>query len=304
MQLLIFKNHVFKNRTVIGLCCIILSLIICFGITPLLGNAMKARTEIVRVSKDIKKGDVITTDMIETILVGGYNLPQSVLKKPTDVAGKYATADLHKGDYILNTKITDSLLIIDEYLYLLPEDKQAVSISIKSLAAGLSGKLKPGDVVSVIAADYGDERQTVIPHELQYIKVLAVTSSNGLDTTSSNIDKDNNGEQFMPSTVTLLANTTQEKTLAALEANGKIHIALVCRGNEERANNLLADQDMIISDLETIQSQEDEIISGKDMSSKDAAGKEATPTEQQSGIPVPETIKEDVTKAGGGEVVH
>jgi pilus assembly protein CpaB len=304
MQLLIFKNHVFRNRTVIGLFCIILSLIICFGITPLLGNAMKARTEIVRVSKDISKGEVITTDMIETILVGGYNMPQSVLKKSTDVAGKYAAADLYKGDYILNTKITDSPPLADEYLYQLPEGKQAVSISIKSLAAGLSGKLKPGDVISIIAADYGEERLTMIPPELQYIKVLAVTSNNGVDTTSSNMDEDNNGEQSMPSTVTLLANTTQGKTLAALEANGKIHIALVCRGNEERVNNLLDYQDMIISDFETNQSQEDEIISGKDMSSKDAAGSEATQSGQQSCIPVPETIKEDVTKAGGGEVVH
>jgi pilus assembly protein CpaB len=65
-----------KNRTVIGVICIVLSLIICFAVTPLFNKGMSQKTEIVRVTKDIKIGDEITKDMVQTVEVGGYNLPE------------------------------------------------------------------------------------------------------------------------------------------------------------------------------------------------------------------------------------
>ena len=44
----------FKNRTVAGVICIFLSLLICFGVTPLLNQSVSQKTEIVRVVKEIK----------------------------------------------------------------------------------------------------------------------------------------------------------------------------------------------------------------------------------------------------------
>lgn len=41
----------FKNRTVIGLLCIVLSLVICFAITPMFNRTISEKTEIVRVTK-------------------------------------------------------------------------------------------------------------------------------------------------------------------------------------------------------------------------------------------------------------
>ena len=49
-----------KNRTVIGVICIVLSLVICFGVTPLFNRSMSQKVEIVRVVKDIHTGDEIT----------------------------------------------------------------------------------------------------------------------------------------------------------------------------------------------------------------------------------------------------
>ena len=45
---------IFRNRTVIGVLCILLALIICFGVTPLFSRSASEKTEIVRVTKDIK----------------------------------------------------------------------------------------------------------------------------------------------------------------------------------------------------------------------------------------------------------
>ena len=53
----------FKNRTVLGVLCIVLSLLICFAVTPLFNAGISQKTSIVRVTKDIKSGDQITKDM-------------------------------------------------------------------------------------------------------------------------------------------------------------------------------------------------------------------------------------------------
>ena len=68
-----------KNRTVLGVLCIVLSLIICFAVTPLFNKAMSEKTEIVRVVKPISVGEEITSDMVKTIEVGSYNLPDDVV---------------------------------------------------------------------------------------------------------------------------------------------------------------------------------------------------------------------------------
>lgn len=92
---------IFRNRTVIGVLCILLALIICFGVTPLFSRSASEKTEIVRVTKDIKEGDEITAEMVQTVEVGAYNLPQNLMTDKKEVVGKYATADLAAGDYIL-----------------------------------------------------------------------------------------------------------------------------------------------------------------------------------------------------------
>ena len=97
---------IFRNRTVIGVLCILLALIICFGVTPLFSRSASEKTEIVRVTKDIKEGDEITAEMVQTVEVGAYNLPQNLMTDKKEVIGKYATADLAAGDYILSSKLS------------------------------------------------------------------------------------------------------------------------------------------------------------------------------------------------------
>ena len=145
---------IFKNRTVIGVICILLALVICFGITPLFNQSISQKAEIVRVTKDIHAGELITKDMVTTTEVGSYNLPSGLMTAKDNVVGKYAKADLAVGDYILAAKLSDAPAAENAYLYNLDGTKQAISVTIKSFATGLSGKLQSGDIVSVIVADY------------------------------------------------------------------------------------------------------------------------------------------------------
>lgn len=47
---------ILKSRTVLGVICIVVSLLICFGVTPLFNKEVSKKVEIVRVVKDIKSG--------------------------------------------------------------------------------------------------------------------------------------------------------------------------------------------------------------------------------------------------------
>ena len=71
----------------------------------------------------------------------GYNLPENVLRSITEAEGKYLTADVYAGDYIVAEKVADETAAENKYLYNLNGEKQAISITISSCAEGLSGKL-------------------------------------------------------------------------------------------------------------------------------------------------------------------
>ena len=248
-----------KNRTMLGVISIVLALIICFGLTPLFNQSVSQKTSVVRVVKDIKTGDAITKDMIQSVEVGGYNLPEDVIKQQDAALGKYAVADLFSGDYILTTKLSDTPASENAYLYNLNGDKQAISVSIKNFAGGLSGKLISGDIVSVIAPDYKKQGMTVIPPELTYVEVIGVTASTGYDTDQQDAGTDSSvkddSEKQLPATVTLLVSPDQAKILAELEADGKLHLSLVYRGSEESAAKFIALQDDLLTKLNSSPSE-------------------------------------------------
>ncbi|MEK4107005.1 Flp pilus assembly protein CpaB [Paenibacillus sp. FSL R10-2791] len=236
-------KNLFRKRSTIGFLCIIHSLILTLGIAPLLNQKSSEQTSIVRLVKNVPKGSSIASDDLETVHVGAYHLPTDVLSSPDNVIGQYATVDMLTGDYLLPGKL--SAVPLDAYVSRLNGTKQAISISIKSLAAGLSGKLQSGDIVTLIASDYGELRTTTTPPELQYVEVLAVTTSSGTEAQSpQKAPTDSEGdEQELPSTLTLLALPQQAAVLADLENKSKLHVALVYRGDAATAKTFTDKQD-------------------------------------------------------------
>ena len=261
---------IFRNRTVIGVLCILLALIICFGVTPLFSRSASEKTEIVRVTKDIKEGDEITAEMVRTVEVGAYNLPQNLMTDKKEVVGKYATADLAAGDYILSSKLSAVPAAENAYLYNLDGKKQAISVTIKSFATGLSGKLESGDIVTVIVADYQGKGETAIPPELQYVEVISVTASSGYDANTGEVVD----EKELPSTVTLLVTTEQAKVLAELEQDSELHLALVYRGTPENAAKFIAAQDALIEELYAEPEPENSDETAEGTESKESEGAE------------------------------
>lgn len=238
----------FKNRTVLGIFCIAVSLLICFAITPLVNAGLSKKVAIVRFNQMVQEGEQITKNMVDVVEVGNHNLPENVVRNLADVEGKYLTATVYAGDYILTDKISEEPSAENKYLCNLNGEKQAMSITINTFAEGLSGKLKSGDIVSVIAPDYLGSGETVIPAELKYVEVIAVTAKSGYDANTEE-QRTEEEEKELPSTVTILVRPEQSRLLARLEAEGEIHLSLVFRGEAEKALEFIKAQDQVLDEM-------------------------------------------------------
>lgn len=229
-----------NSRFLYGIMAIVLAAVIAFVAIPSIASMTNGVTEIVRVTAPIAKGGQITEDAVETVEVGAHNLPANIARSAEDVIGKYTTADLEVGDYFLSNKVSYTPLTSDIQLNTIPSGKVAISVTVKTLASGLSDKLQPGDIIRFY--HFLDEVAEV--PELQFLKVISVTDSKGLNVDNAKLpDPDLEEEKQQTATITVLATPLQAQLLTGFENDGALHVALVSRGNEALAAELLKQQD-------------------------------------------------------------
>lgn len=228
-----------KNRTAIGIVCIILAVAITFVVSPMVNKVSDKKTETVRFTTNVTHGTKIKETDVEVVKISNSALPDKVVKNKTEIVGKYATADLFKGDIATENKITDNANTASDVMASLKGNKVAMSITINSFAGGLSGKLQNGDVVSVCVTD--KDNKTEIPAELKYVKVITTTTSGGID--ENDVVENEDGSFDLPTTITVLVSVEQARILANCEKNATMHIALVYRGDDASAEKFLKAQD-------------------------------------------------------------
>ena len=236
-----------KNRTIIGVICMVLAVVVTFAVAPLVNKLATDTSEVIRLSQDVKQGVQITADHLEIAKVKTDTVPVGTLNDPKDIIGKYASSVLYAGDYLTAAKLTGEANTASDVFASLDGKKVAVSVTIDTFAAGLSGKLENGDIISMIVVNK-DTGKATIPAALKYMKVITTTTAGGIDQDS--IVKNEDGSYEIPSTVTLLANTEQAKLLAKYEADTTLTVALVYRGTPENAKKFLDKQDEYFLNLD------------------------------------------------------
>ena len=228
-----------KNRTVIGIVCIILAVAVTFVVSPLVNKISDQKTEVVRFTADVGHGVKITDEHIELVEISNSALPDKTIKSKDAVVGKYATADLFKGDIATESKVTDNANTANDIMASLKGDKIAMSITINSFAGGLSGKLENGDIVSIYVTD--KDEVTEVPASLKYVKVITTTTSGGID--ENDVIQNEDGSFELPTTITVLVTVEQAKILANYEESAVMHVALVYRGDDATSEKFLKVQD-------------------------------------------------------------
>ena len=241
-----------KNRTIIGIVCIVLALIVTFAVAPMVNKISDSRTDIVRMKKDVDQGFLISEDDIEIVTVGSHGLASGTITKKEDVVGKFAACDLKVGDALFSSKLSNDSDSADDVFRTLNGEKQAISITISSFAGGLSGKLENGDIISLVVFE-NDTHEATIPAGLTYVKVITTTTKDGFD--KDEVTPNEDGTYELPTTVTLLVNPEQAKMLVEYENTGIIHANLVYRGDSKTAQKFLDAQDLY---FELLEAEEDE----------------------------------------------
>ena len=253
-----------NNRIIFGILSLVLAAVIAFVALPTISRQTNGKTEIVRITQPVLKGEKITSENTEVVEVGGYNLPSNVAHSLDDVDGLYVTADLSVGDYILTSKVSSVPVSSDVALNDIPSGKVAISLTVKTLASGLSDKLQPNDIIRIY---HFLETAEEVP-ELRFVKVLSVTDSDGINVDNTKEPTEDEGPQ-QSATITVLASPEQARIITELENDGVAHVALISRNNDQLAEQLLADQDKTLQEIYFPETLTDESDGGQDTESSD-----------------------------------
>ena len=233
-----------NNRFIFGILSLVLAAVIAFVALPTIAQQTNGKTEIVRIIQPVLKGEQVTKENAEVVEVGGYNLPSNVAHSLEDVEGLYVTADLAAGDYILTSKVSSVPVSSDAALNDIPSGKVAISLTVKTLASGLSDKLQPNDIVRIY---HFLETAEEVP-ELRFVKVLSVTDSDGINVDNTK-EPTEDEEPQQSATITVLASPEQARIITELENDGVAHVALISRNNDQLAEDLLAEQDKTLQEI-------------------------------------------------------
>jgi pilus assembly protein CpaB len=186
--------------------------------------------------------------MLETVKVP-EKLIEGSIGDISLLVGQYAAADLYTGDYLTAAKLSQKPTEQNSFPAGTVKGKLVVSVTLPTLASGVSGHLLPGDVVTVMSvsksdaakalglepADTTDETtyntaaSTVIYPELQYVEVCMVTTGDGADA-SVEANPGDDEENSLPVTVSFYVSQEQALRLVELEQQGTVYLAFVARG--------------------------------------------------------------------------
>lgn len=266
----------FHNKFLIGLICIALGLAVGFLAIPRLkGKDGIEQVQAIRMKQAVPEGALITDEMVESIEVNSTLVPTDTITDLALVTNRYSKVPVFAGDYLTTDKLTDELTTLDPMAIATTKGLKVVSITLPSLAAGVSGQLKPGDIVTIMASEkqtLADQTQTltlkeqerpassssdaslnpvstrtqVFP-ELQYVEVCSLTAADGRESHVRKILTDDEKNQ-LPVTISLFVTETQAIRLADLEQRGEIHLSFVVRG--EDAAQFLPDSQRVLNSEE------------------------------------------------------
>jgi pilus assembly protein CpaB len=177
-----------------------------------------ARYSVVVAKRDIPKGTILSTDMLQTKSMHRNIIPDGAAVNPSAVSGKATRYKLAAGQPIAQS----DLLPTDHLSYVIPPFMRAVSVGLDPVV-GVAGFIRPGDHVDVIAT-FAIGQGTVTKTILQDVELLA-TGTQASAGQAANTGDDTATASDQPN-ATLLVLPTQAERLVLADEKGKIRLAL------------------------------------------------------------------------------
>ncbi|KJS86667.1 Flp pilus assembly protein CpaB [Desulfosporosinus sp. BICA1-9] len=233
--------RILKNRIFLSALCIILAAAISFVLLPKLYADKGATVTVLRAAEDIPAGTRIEDKQLAAVEVGSFGLPDGIVEDKTLIVGKIAQTDIAKGDYLFFQKLGE--FIADEKLdRIAVENKRLVTVSVPSIAAGLSSHLQSGDIVTVAVfssqknegtTSQSASSQVILYPELKGLEVYSVENSRTQSTAQvreQQAEKQQGSSDPIPKAVTLIVTEAQATKLIEAEYTGKLHLIFEKRG--------------------------------------------------------------------------
>lgn len=227
-----------KNRIFLSALCLLLAAGVSFILLPHFYEDKSATVTVLRAAQDIPAGTKLTKQNIVSVEVGSFGLPEGIINDTAQLVGQVAQTDIAKGDFFFSKKLGGYLA--DEQLDRISENNQRlVTITVESIAAGLSSHLKAGDIVIVAvflekSSDGQDsEPQVIVYPELTGLETYSVENAKTQDTAEiREQQKDSQSANSDPvaKAVTLIVTETQAEKLIQAEYTGKLHLIFEKRG--------------------------------------------------------------------------
>jgi pilus assembly protein CpaB len=233
---------ILKNRYVVGTACIVLGLLIGFVAIPgIQRGSGNATVSVIRAKQYISEQSEIMPEMLETVQVPRNSAPKDVLSALP--SGSYAAAPIYAGDYLTKSKLAGESSALNGMEKASAKGLRVVSVTLPSLASGVSGRLEPGDIVSVLSfsrssgsvtpGDASASAVALVP-ELQYLEVAMISTADGADALVQSSPSEEN-KNALPVTISFFATEDQARLLADLEQTGILHLVFVARGDDAAA---------------------------------------------------------------------
>lgn len=194
---------IFRNKLFIGLLCILIGVLVAFFAIPGVIDRETETAEIYTAATKIDAGAFITEAHLTKVEVPVRLAPSDKLD-PAQAVGKRALSVIYAGDTITADKVTDTYVPLDTYSIATEKGKMVMSISARNLPASVAARIKPGDVVSVLALPLS--RVSQVPSGL-----TPVQSQQPVQTEDDvEVEENEQGEMIAEETETQLTPATQK----------------------------------------------------------------------------------------------
>ena len=236
----------YRNRILAGIAFLTAAVVLAYALYPLYLQTVRKTYPIVLMRHSADAGIILTTEDLLVSETPDLRLAEKLFSDPSQALGKTLMRGMTESGYLFREDAAEGIsppTIFNS----LPAGCLVISVSISSPSMCVSGQLRADDIVRLYSI--GTEGGAYTPAELQYIKILSVYSSNGLELDrnghTANSGSDNGFDT--PATLSLLATQEQALRIVELEQSGHIFFALVSRDDMLRSERLLLLQDNILA---------------------------------------------------------
>lgn len=230
-----------NSKLLLGIVCIVIAAFLSFVALPQLYADKAETTSAVKLNRDVSTGTLITENLLSSVEVGAYGLPDTVVRSAEAAVGMVASEVLYAGEYL-----TSSRLVTEEaYQAQLAAQTKGlengyclVTIEFPSVSSGIAGVLRAGNIVDVHECVENEEGGVTVQKALPSLYVYDVLNADLQSLTKLDaklaeavVEEDTNYD-FAPAYVIFRCTEEQAHTLIRLERTEALHLTLQSVGGE------------------------------------------------------------------------